>query len=200
MDITVTGPIVDEVATEMGVRANVPEATDYQHIHFGVWAAPGDAEEDGTQTPANLGIGFVQNFSGEGLTGADMPNNGFAEFRGNLVAAVRAADADGNGDISLVSGDAGLVANFNKAEITATLDGLATLSGDIAGNTFSGTKATVMDNDRHGLDSGGKFMGEFSGGFYGAKAAEAGGIFDFTSEDAEDGEFRGAFGADRKKD
>ena len=40
-------------------------------------------------------------------------------------------------------------------------------------------------------------MGEFSGGFYGAKAAEAGGVFAFTSEDQEAGEFSGAFGADR---
>ena len=182
------------------MRADVPEATDYQHIHFGVWAALGDAKKDGTQAPANLGIGFVQNFSGEGLTGADMPNNGTANYDGSWVAAVRAEDADGNGDISLVSGDAGLAANFNKDKITATLTGLATLSGDVSGNTFSGTKATVMDNDPHGLDSGGKFTGEFSGGFYGTKAAEAGGIFDFTSEDAADGEFLGAFGADRKVD
>ena len=54
-----------------------------------------------------------------------------------------------------------------------------------------------------GLDSTGKFTGSFSGGFYGTKAAEAGGIFDFASDDDNDGAneggaFRGAFGADRK--
>ena len=49
----------------------------------------------------------------------------------------------------------------------------------------------------YGLDSDGTFTGSFSGGFYESKAAEAGGVFDFTSEAAEDGAFRGAFGADR---
>ena len=60
------------------VTAKIPETTDYEHIHFGVWAALGDAETDDSQVPADLGIGFVQNFSGEGLTGADMPNSGTA--------------------------------------------------------------------------------------------------------------------------
>ena len=45
---------------------------------------------------------------------------------------------------------------------------------------------------------GGKFTGEFSGGFYGAKAAEAGGVFAFTSEDKKAGEFNGAFGAEQE--
>ena len=48
------------------VTAKIPEATDYKHIHFGVWAALGAAEEDGTQELSDLGIGFVQNFSGGG--------------------------------------------------------------------------------------------------------------------------------------
>ena len=54
-----------------------------------------------------------------------------------------------------------------------------------------------MANNPHGLDSDGKFMGSFRGGFYGARAAEAGGIFDFTSEDEEAGAFRGAFGGEK---
>ena len=54
-----------------------------------------------------------------------------------------------------------------------------------------------MAGDPYGLDSDGKFTGTFSGGFYGKQAAEAGGVFDFTSEDAEAGAFRGAFGGDR---
>ena len=197
VDIKVTGPVVDEVPTEMEVNASIPEATDYKHIHFGAWAALGEAKKDGTQVPADLGIGFVQSI-GDGLTGADMPNNGGATYDGSWVATVQKADPDGNGSILLTSGDASLTADFNKATIKAALTGLATLEGAIDTNTFSGTKATVMDNDPHGLDSDGKFTGSFSGGFYGAKAAEAGGVFDFTSEDQEDGAFRGAFGADRK--
>ena len=66
---------------EVAVTAKIPEATEYNHIHFGVWAALGEAEEDGTQKLSDLGIGFVQNFSGEGLTpiggtSDDMPNGG----------------------------------------------------------------------------------------------------------------------------
>ena len=91
-----------------------------------------------------------------------------------------------------------MVADLTKATITATLDGLATLKGTVDTNTFSGTMATVMAGDPHGLDSKGMFTGKFSGGFYGAQAAEAGGVFDFTSKELEAGAFRGAFGGDRK--
>ena len=197
VDIKVTGPMVDDETTEMEVNASIPEATDYKHIHFGAWVALGEAKKDGTQAPADLGIGFVQSI-GDGLTGADMPNNGGATYDGSWVANVQKADEDGNGSILLTSGDASLTADFNKATIKAALTGLATLEGAIDTNMFSGTKATAMAGDPHGLDSDGKFTGSFSGGFYGAKAAEAGGVFDFTSEDAEDGAFRGAFGGDRK--
>ena len=196
--ITVVGqPDEDNAPTMMGVTANIPEATAYKHIHFGVWAALGDAKKDGSQAPSDLGIGFVQNWSGEGMTVVDMPNNGDATYNGNWVATVRGKDDDGNGDIALLHGASKLFADFSKAEVTATLSGLATLEGAIDTNTFSGTKATVMDVDSHSLDSAGKFTGSFSGGFFGDAAAEAGGVFDFTSKDKADGEFRGAFGGDR---
>ena len=175
----------------VGVTAKIPEATDYQHIHFGVWAALGDAEKDGMHEIDDLGIGFVQNYSGGGMTGADMPNNGEATYSGSWVAAVQAADDDGNGDISLTTDDATIAADFGEGDITATLTNLATLTGSIAGNQFSGTEASATGG---GLDSSAKFDGTFSGGFYGAKGAEAGGVFDFASEDNEGGAFRGAFG------
>ena len=190
----------DNTVVEMTeVTAKIPEATDYAHIHFGVWAGLGAPDEDGDQDIADLGIGFVQNYSGEGLTPTgggkdDMPNSGVAKYsNADWVAAVRAADGQGNGDISLVNGPATLDADFGEGTIEATLTGLATLTGTIAGNTFSGTKATVADNT-HSLTDGAAFTGTFGGGFYGAQAAEAGGVFDFTSKDAEAGEFRGAFG------
>ena len=188
----------DGTMDNVEVTAKIPEATDYEHIHFGVWAALGEAEADGDQDVADLGIGFLQNYSDEGLTGADMPNNGSASYEGNWVATVRVADQDGNGDISLERGAASLEADFEEASIEATLTGLATLEGDIAGNTFSGDEAS--DITHTSLDADGEFTGEFSGGFYGDKAAEAGGVFAFTSEDEEAGEFSGAFGADRKLD
>ena len=178
----------------VAVTAKLPEATPYDHIHFGVWAALGDAEKDGSQEIDDLGIGFVQNFSGSGLTGADMPNNGSADYTGSWVAAVQAMDEDGNGDMLLTNGDATIAADFGEGDITATLMDLATLTGSIAGNSFSGSKAVATGG---GLDAAADFEGSFSGGFYGAKGAEAGGVFDFASEDNEGGAFRGAFGGKR---
>ena len=120
-------------------------------------------------------------------------------YNGNWVAAVQEADEDGNGDITLLNGVADLEANFEKATIDVDLVGLAKLKGAIDTNTFSGTKATVGANAFGLTEDGedGMFTGSFSGGFYGAKAAEAGGVFDFASEDNEAGAFRGAFGADK---
>ena len=187
---------------ELGqVTATITEAADYEHIHFGVWAGLGTAAKDGSQTIADLGIGFVQNFSKEGMTSVggdkeDMPNSGSATYEGDWVAAVQSMDVDGDdGAISLRSGASELTANFAKGTIAADLANLADLEGTIAGNAFSGTKATVKTNTLD-LDATGTFTGEFSGGFYGASAAEAGGVFDFSS--AKEGAFRGSFGGDKK--
>jgi hypothetical protein len=182
--------------TQVKVQAAIPTATDYKHIHFGVWAALGDAKADGTQVPSELGIGFVQSI-GDGPSGDDMPNNGEGTFEGNWVAAVQAKDEDGDGAIDLDSGDATLTADFGKETIIAELTGLATLTGVISGNTFSGDK-DASGISHTSLDLSEDFEGSFSGWFYGSKAAEAGGIFDYASEDNEGGAFRGAFGADRK--
>ena len=89
-------------------------------------------------------------------------------------------------------------------KITATLTDLATLEGAIDTATCSpGTKATVGTNGIQSDPRGKRFdmvslhrLVQWrllrSG-----KAAEAGGVFDFTSEDNEAGAFRGAFGADK---
>ena len=190
------GPDDGELPEEVQVSSGIPAPVEYEHINFGAWAGLGEAAKDGSQKVTDLGIGFVQSI-GDGMTGADMPNAGSANYNGNWAAAVRRANSTGAGDISLMSGNAALVANFAEAEITATLTGLATLEGSIDGNTFSGTEATATGG---GLATAGAFTGEFSGGFYGAQGAEAGGIFDFTSEDMKAGEFRGAFGAVKQED
>ena len=82
------------------VTAKIPNASDYKHIHFGVWAGLGAAKPSGDQVPADLGIGFVQSI-GDGLTGADMPNNGTGTYIGDWAATVQAADEDGDGKIAL---------------------------------------------------------------------------------------------------
>ena len=194
----ITEGIVDPLGAQ--VTATITEAADYEHIHFGVWAGLGEADKKGAQTIADLGIGFVQNFSKEGMTSIggdkeDMPNSGSATYEGDWVAAVQSMDVDGDdGSISLQYGTSELTANFAKGTIAADLANLADLEGTIAGNAFSGTKATVKANTLD-LDATGTFTGEFSGGFYGASAAEAGGVFDFSS--AKEGAFRGSFGGNK---
>ena len=180
----------------VAVTARIPEQAAYEHVHFGAWASLGAAKANGDQSPSELGIGFVQSI-GDGLTGADMPNNGTATYSGNWAATIQEADTDGDGAFSLATGAAGVMANFTKDEITATLSGLATLEGAIAGNTFSGTKATATGG---GLDTDGSFTGSFGGGFYGAKADETAGVFSFTSAGDTAGGFAGAFGGQRQAD
>ena len=192
-----------DATPETGVMAGLPEKTAYDHIHFGVWAALAAAAKDGTHGIDSLGIGFVQSI-GDGMTGADMPNHGTATYNGDWAATVQASDPDGNGGITLQHGAASMEANFGMGKVTATLADLAVLEGDIAGSAFEGTEASVHDTDTaidniqndSGLNTSAdaKFTGSFSGAFYGAKAAEAGGVFDFESEGNEDGAFRGAFG------
>ena len=184
--------------------AKIPEATEYSHLHFGVWAG---LSGTGANEIAGLGIGFVANI---GEMTSNMPNFGSASYAGNWVANVQAADGDGDGDITRHDGVASMEANFGKGEVDVTLTGLATLDGTIDGNTFSGTKATiavddgnVQDEARDMLGAGAKFEGDFSGAFFGNLAAEAGGVFAFASDDDNDGAneggaFRGAFGADQK--
>ena len=175
-----------------GVTAMIPEATAYDHIHFGVWAALGD---DGT-TPSH-GIGFVQSI-GDGMTAADdMPNFGSATYDGNWVATVQAADPDGNGAVSLTDGMATLTADFDDDEVMVNLMGLAMLEGDISGGMFSGDKATVGADNTNNLTGGEDFTGSFNGAFFGTNASEAGGVFDFGSDDNEAGAFRGSFGGAR---
>ena len=76
------------------------------------------------------------------------------------------------------------------------MDGLAEFAGTIDGNTFAGEKAPTAISHAS-LTEDGEFMGSFSGAFFGPKAKEAGGVFDYNSEDNEAGAFRGAFGGVR---
>ena len=190
----VTGAAGDE---NVFVTAALPSAKSYSHVHFGVWAGLGEAAKDGSQEIADLGIGFVQSI-GDGPTGADMPNHGSADYTGNWVAAIQRAHTGGDGTIHLMNGDASVGANFADGEITATLANLATLKGDITGNTFSGSSASGVSR-MHGLDADATFTGTFSGGFYGESAEETAGVFDFSAGDNnEGGAFVGAFGGARE--
>lgn len=178
------------------VTADLPVPKSYSHLHFGVWASLGEAAKDGSQMVTDLGIGFVQNFSGMGMT-ETMPIRGMLEHEGNWVAAVQEQN---DGGIELQTGKAMLTADIDKDTLKADLMGLAMLEGDLSGSMFSGTKVTVAADNMYGLNANGEFTGEFSGGYYGDKAVEAGGTFDFMSEGMADGAFRGAFGGRMMED
>ena len=187
------------------VQVELPEKTDYDHIHFGVWAALDDADNtSGLQEVDGLGTGFVHNHDGSGMT-ETMPNHGSATYEGDWTAAVQAEDEDGEGAITLQHGAASMAANFGMGKVTVSLIDLATLEGTIDGSTFAGSKDASfkdtnpdMANDQAGgmggLDITGEFEGTLQGAFYGTLGAEAGGVFDYKSDDMEEGAFRGAFG------
>ena len=175
---------------EVPLMADISQAKAYEHLHFGVWANLGAAKANGSQTLDGHGIGFVQNI-GDGMTEV-MLNKGTAMYEGDWVATVQEAD---KGPVMLENGAAMLTADLDKSTLEADLMGLAMLEGTLDGSTFSGMTATVDADNVYGLAADGAFTGMFSGGFYGDGAAEAGGIFDFTSAGIADGAFRGAFGA-----
>ena len=187
-------------------EVTIDKAEAFEHIHYGLWN-----DLDNGTTVAERGIAFVTALSdGSGMTAADdMPNHGDAKYNGNWVANVQMAHLDGNGDIQRQSGAAMIDADFADNDIDVTLSGLATLDGSIDGNMFSGTKIVLQDSlpatadvidANYGLDGSGDFEGTFEGGFFGPRAAEAGGIFDFASDDNKAGAFRGSFGGSQAAD
>ena len=186
-------------------QVTLDDAMAFEHIHYGLWNGISGRDAN---TVSELGIGFVTALAdGGGMTATgDMPNVGTLTYNGNWVANVQRAAPRGNGEISRQDGSATIMANVEDNEVDVTLAGLATLEGMIDGNMFSGTKATLVDSDtttanvidaNYGLDGTGKFEGSFSGGFFGPRAAEAGGVFDFSTEDNHEGAFRGSFGGAR---
>ncbi|WP_419906621.1 transferrin-binding protein-like solute binding protein [Hoeflea sp.] len=195
-----------EPGAQLGLRYSIvhaledvrfPTAKDFKHLNYGIWAG---LKEDGN-TLADLGTGFVSKLPDGSVTPSnDIPTSGSATYEGGWTANVRVAKSDGTGAINNVSNEMTATADFGANTLQATLTGLATLKGDIDGNSFAGTNVGDIKNT-YGLDkSVGNFEGEFSGNFFGPKAEELGGVFDFTSEGARAGEFRGAFGGGRITD
>ena len=183
----------------------IPVAAEFQHMHYGLWNSLTPATKTSSDKVADLGIGFVTAIAdGDGMTDADdMPQLGDATYSGNWVANIQAADGGGKGLIKRNSGDAIIDANFAKGEVDVDLNGLAELTGTIAGNGFSGTKAAVHAKPVGRLGTStepGTFTGSFNGGFFGADATEAGGVFDFGSKGSKQGAFVGSFGGGQTAD
>jgi hypothetical protein len=176
------------------IEVSVDNATPFKHLHYGLWNGISGTDANSV---ADLGIGFVAAYGEAGMT-QDMPNFGGATYNGNWVANVQAEDPEGDGAITRQNGTSTLTADFVKNEVDVMLSGLATLEGTIDDNTFEGFgKPKLADSLPGGLANADDFMGSFSGAFFGPKAAEAGGVFDYSSEDNKNGAFRGSFGGAR---
>ena len=175
------------------IEVSVDNATGFKHLHYGLWNG---ISGTGVNSVADLGIGFVAGLSE--MT-QDMPNFGDATYNGNWVGNVQAEDPEGDGTITRQNGTSTLTADFVKNEVDVVLTGLAELEGTIDGNTFGGSEKPNLSEDNlvGSLANADDFMGSFSGAFFGPKAAEAGGVFDYESEDNKNGAFRGSFGGTR---
>ena len=197
--------VVNNVVTYAVVHmreVTIEKEAAYKHINFGLWNS---LSGSGGNTVSSLGIGFITALEdGMGMT-EEMPNHGDATYQGNYVANVKAAHVDGDGVITRKDGAATLKADFGKDTVEATLTDLIVMEGAISGNRFSGNKASVHDTDpaenafanTSGLAQNAKLEGSFNGGFFGELAAEAGGVFSFTTDGNEDGAVTGAFGGQR---
>ena len=180
------------------IQVTIDNATPFTHIHYGLWN--GLSGDKGNKI-ADLGTGFVNALSDMGMTNPDhsaaggMPNFGTATYNGNWVANIQAADPQGDGPITRHDGESSVVANFVKDTVKVGLDGLATLDGAISENTFMGTgKPKLASTTPVDLGDDDDFMGSFKGAFFGPSAAEAGGVFDYSSDGNKKGAFRGSFG------
>ena len=205
-----------------------PELKAYEHMNYGIWATldedgersaelgigfvRGLTEDSMTTDLPTTGSAtwhgyWVANIRAQEQVGADL-GGAITEHQGKTTVTAEFA-GDRTVTVSLVKGD-----NYDGTggDIYGTL---AVLEGTITDGTseFKGTKVTnvlsgVSDSAAFGglrLSVAGStgdepdYTGTFSGAFFGPKAAEVGGVFDFTTENKrKHGEFRGAFGAARQ--
>ena len=183
----------------------LPVMYDHEHIHFGLW----NRIDISDSTVGNLGIGFVRTLDGKSMTG-DMPIEGTATYRGGWVATVRAkAEDPAKAAFANFQGISEVKANFEQNSVMVDLTEyraqlgnlartdpkvLAKLEGTIDGSGFMGTSISGIEDIGllEATSDGAGFSGKFSGAFYGPKAEEVGGVFDFDGE--KKGAFRGAFG------
>ena len=203
VDVAASAPDGPDAAADpdalMPVLAVLPVAKPYAHLHYGLWNSLKAEDEGDNSTLADLGIGFVTGQKADSRTGDDMPATGSASYVGNWVASVQANKAN-DGTISHQNGVSTVTADFDESGVNVALTGLATLTGAIEGDAFMGTRVRGVSDigDMTASAAGSAFSGEFSGAFFGPKAAEAGGIFDYSSTDG--GAFRGSFGGAKSDD
>ena len=170
----------------------------YEYLSFGAWAtvAPetgGDARFD--YRYESIGDGYLAALDSTRTPAANMAISGAATYSGQYTGFAQGHGADG--DIVSSTGDADITADFANASLSVEMlsaRGTAfSLSGSILGNTFSGT--TLEHFDTNSLIQVTGATATMEGGFYGAGASEAGGVFEVIGGRPQDpGRFVGAFG------
>ena len=136
---------VPDLADDLRPTVSIPVAVAYSHIHFGVWAGLGEAEKNGSQELADLGIGFVQNIDGSGVTerqgiGTATLQRRLGCCRAQAVLRRMLRLEPSSSTVAQRSSDREL--HQDGHEFTGCLTGLAMLEGTLADNGFSGMKAT----------------------------------------------------------
>ncbi len=170
----------------------------YEYLSFGAWAtvAPetgGDALFD--YRYESIGDGYLAALDSARTPVAGMAIEGTATYSGLYTGFVQGHGIDG--DILRSTGDADITADFaNKSlevEMLSAQGNAFSLSGSILGNTFSGTTLEHMAATPLIQVTGA--TARMEGGFYGAGASEAGGVFEIIGGRSQDpGRFVGAFG------
>ena len=170
----------------------------YEHLSFGAWATV--APETGGNADfgyrfEGIGDGYLAALDSARTPVAGMSIAGTATYSGQYTSFVQGHGVDG--DIVSSTGDADITADFVNASLLVemlSVRGTAfSLSGSILGNRFSGTTLEHMDANSFIQVTGA--TARMEGGFYGAGASEAGGVFEVIGGRSQDpGRFVGAFG------
>ena len=182
-------PLVTEDSLTETTRGKVSE---FDYLAYGVWA-----EIDDKDKPTILGNGYLIADPDMMTPADDMPVTGTATFEGQYVSYVQRKGSTGK--ITAKDGDVEMTANFGRESMQVKLmdqfgdNKPLTLTGSIDGNTFDGTGLKDFKGGRM-LSSDGA-TAKMSGGFYGPKVDEAGGVYDVLGgAKTNPGRVVGAFG------
>ena len=138
--------------------------------------------EGGELTYESIGDAYLIALDNARTPVADMPGIGAATWLGQGTGFIR---GHGGGVFGRLMSDVTMTADFANAEMTVdmafTNGNRVALSGAIEGNGFSGTEYEVV----RAVTGGDHIRAEgatarFSGGFYGAGAVEAGGVYEIV--------------------
>ena len=174
--------------------------TNFEHIAYGAWATV-EGPEGSDFTYRSLGDAYLIALDDARTPITDMPAIGTATWLGQGTGFIR---GHGGSVFERTMSDVTMTADFANAEMTVdmlfTTGNSIALSGAIQGNRFSGTAFDVarVNQTGAGLIQAEGATARFSGGFYGAGAVEAGGVYEIVGgREQNPGRMVGTFGGRR---